>query len=98
MDLISPDALGGAGLTLGGVLVVAFVRMVYQLGHLLRGFDDFLDELKKTMAAEQKHYKDEEKHQEQVEDLLKRIEVHLRPRTVSGDHTPVQGIPLARDG
>lgn len=103
MELLSPEFLGGAGVTIGGIGIGVLLVFVFQLGGIKKSFDDFLKEVKTTMTRnrehqdrEEEHHKRVDKHHEDLEELAEKIEGHLRPalspRPVTGDHTPVHGI------
>ena len=95
MELLTPEALGGAGVTIGGIGLIVFIRFVFGLGGVSEIFRTTLKEVNKTMQAHRKHIDDEEKHHAAELDLLGRIETNTRvghPRPISADHTPV---PLA---
>ena len=92
MELLSPEA---GGLTIGGIALITFIRLVMRIGAIQKSVETFLNNVNRTMAAQREHYVVEEKHQQRVEDRLDRIEQHVRPpRPVSGDHTPVRGVEL----
>jgi hypothetical protein len=95
MDLLSPEALGGAGVTVGGIGLVVFTRFVFQLGTIVQKLEKFLENINKTLERQIKHYEHEEKHQAVIEasnkeqvDLLRRVLIP-HPRPITGDHTPV---------
>ncbi len=98
MDLLTPEALGGAGVTIGGIGLVVFIRFVFGLGGVAEMFRSTLKEINKTLTAHRKHIADEEKHHVVEIDLLGRIETNTRaglPRPVSAEHTPVRGVEVS---
>ena len=98
MDLLTPEALGGAGVTIGGIGLIAFVRFVFQLGGLSKAISKFLDNVTSTLDRQREHFEKEERHHERVEATLTSIDVALRagnPRPVSGEHTPVRGVEVS---
>ena len=102
MDLLSSEALAGAGVSVGGLGLAVFTRFVFQMGAIKSSVDKFLATLTATLEAHNQHVKDAKSHQgvmeatqkEQV-DIMMRLERSLSsaPRAVTGDHTPVPHHP-----
>lgn len=94
-SLLTPEALGGAGVGVGGIALVFFIRFVFQLGGFKVSVDELVAELKKTLRRQRDHLDREEKHHKRIEDLLEKIESHARPgvpRPMGVEHTPIRGI------
>lgn len=96
MDLFSPEAMGGAGVTMGGVLLVTFIRLAVKVSKFFDHLSDWLKSHKRYMESTAKHYEREESHQGRVEQVLFSIDANIRgaPRPTTGEHTPVGGIPV----
>ena len=93
MELLSPEALGGAGVTIGGVGVLFFVNFVYRLGGMTKKVEEFLDNINKTLERQVKHFNDEEVHQQKLEESqVEIIRVLQRSRPTTGEH-PVAAPP-----
>ena len=91
-SLLTPEALGGAGVGVGTIALIVFVRGVFQLGSFKVSVDELVTALKTTLQEHRDHLTSENKHHKRVEDFLARIELNSRagiPRQVSGDHTPI---------
>lgn len=96
MELLSPEFLGGAGVTVGGIGLGVFIKFVFDLGGLKKSVEHFLTEMTITMKRSRTHQDREEEHHKRVETLGKKIEAHLKPapRVITSDHTPVRGVEL----
>jgi hypothetical protein len=92
MDLITPESLGGAGVSLGAIALYAFIRAAGKISLLvdkLTGgsakIGDALQALGAHLGEEKRHHKAmEESSQEQVA-ILRRLE--RGNSQSSGDHT-----------
>ncbi len=95
MELLSPEALGGAGVTIGGVGVLFFVNFVYRLGGMIQKLEKFLDNINTTLERQVIHYGAEEKHQAKLEaSQAEIVRVLQRGRPTTGEHpaaSPLEG-------
>jgi ABC-type multidrug transport system fused ATPase/permease subunit len=102
MDLLTPENLGGAQLSLAAIALWAFIRAVSKISVLADKVGTAAAKIGKAIDAFSGHLKEEKRHhavlesssQEQVEILRRMERGNSAPtRVVTGDHTPVPVSP-----
>jgi hypothetical protein len=101
MDLLSPESLGGAGVSLGAVALYAFIRAAGKISVLADKIGGAFEKMDKLIDAQATHLKEEKRHhavleasnKEQVEVLHRLERGNSVPRPITGEHTPVPVTP-----
>ena len=100
MDLLSPEALGGAGVSLGAVTLYTLIRALGKFSAFIDSLRELGARLGGGVVALKEHLEEEKRHHRVLEEntrrqveALHRLDRAGAPRLITADHTPITSPP-----
>jgi len=100
MDFLSPESLGGAGVSLGVAALYTFIRALGKFSAFVDRLSELSTKAAVGIAALSEHLEEEKRHHRVLEEntrrhleALHRLDRAGAPRLVTGDVTPITSPP-----